>query len=394
MPDDLPTDDEPTVRRVEGWLQRAVAERAGDLHLDLVDDGGYVRLRIDGVLHEIERLPLEAAHAALGRLKVLLDIAPGDFVMPADGRFRLDRGGRSFDVRGSYLPGADGGRICLRFLDRLSELAPWPVLFAKPSHDAAARRLMAKPCGLALICGPAGSGKTTTAYGLLQSVAGEGLNVVTVENPVEYRLPWMAQSTIGPWIGLGFLEMLRAVMRQDPDVIFLGVLPDVETARLACEAALTGHLVLATMSAPDGLAALARLRDMGLEPYHLGATLVGLMGQRLVRKVCAACRVDGPPQSAAAMMALGLDGRLDTVSHGRGCELCRGTGYRGRAPLLELIEPTAAFNDAVARDAPGEVLRELAFTPDLPDFRGMAAELVSAGVTTPEEALRVLQGVL
>lgn len=382
--------EETTVRRVNAWLDQAASSGASDLHLDLTADGGVLRLRIDGVLHVVESLESGPARAALGRLKQLCGMAPANFAQPEDGRGELTFGERRLDLRGSYLPGVDGGRVCLRFLSRDAALAPWDRVFPRPANAAAVRRLMGRPYGLILVVGPTGSGKTTVMYTLAGAVANEQVNVVSLEDPVEFNLPWIAQAAIRPWLGLGYVEMLRAVMRQDPDVILLADLPDLATAHLAVNAALTGHLVVATLHQHDCLSAIAHLRDLGLESFLLASTLAGVVSSRLVRRVCPDCGVDVPPRSATALMALGLDGRCDTVREGRGCDTCRQTGYKGRSALLEIVEVNQALSDALGRDAPREVLAELAFSDELPSFRGQAAELVTSGVTTPEEAYRVL----
>ncbi|MBI5832999.1 MAG: Flp pilus assembly complex ATPase component TadA [Armatimonadetes bacterium] len=377
---------------LDPWLARAV-ERAGtDLHLDPLAEGAVVRLRIDGALGEIARLSADETAAAGAELAQRLGLAEGALL--GAGRFRVDLGGRSLEVRGSLAPTLHGPRYCLRLVDREQALVPWDTLFHRPANSAAARRLLRRPHGLIVVAGPAGSGKTTVAARLLDELAGVRLNAMSVEDPIEFDLDWVAQASVDRDRGLTHQSLLRAALGQDPDVLMISDLPDEETARLAVEATTSGHLVIVCVPANDGLSALAWLREMGVPAWSLGAAFVGAVGVRLVRRVCHDCAVQVPPKSASAMMALGLDGELDLVTMGDGCDSCDGTGYHGRVPLVELIEATQALSDAVGRDAPRDVLEELAFSPNLPPFRQQAAELVTRALTTPEEAYRALYSVL
>jgi type II secretory ATPase GspE/PulE/Tfp pilus assembly ATPase PilB-like protein len=321
-------------------------------------------------------------------------MAPADFRTPAIGRYDLTWRERQFVVWGSFVPGIHGGRLALRLLDRAVAMVPWDKVFTRPENEQAAGRLMKQPNGLVLVTGPTGSGKTTVLYTMVNRVAGEGVNCMSAENPVEFDLPWVAQTSVNPKAGFGFADALQWFTRQDPDVIMVGDVPDLDTALMGVELAATGHLVLAQLHAQDTLSTLAYLRDLGLAPFHLANVLSGVISMRLVRCICNECRTEATVRSTSALVALGMDERIETVQAGRGCSACHGTGFRRRTALMEVMEVNDALRDAIARDAPAEVLRELAFTPDLPDFRGQAAWLIEQGVTTPEEAYRVLYRVL
>ncbi len=382
--------DEATVRRVNDYLARAIDGRASDVHLDLQREGGVVRLRIDGVLHVLDRLPAEAARATLSRLQQLLGLDLANQTGPQDGRFEITHDGRAYDLRGAFLPGLWGGRICLRIFDRSAVLVDWDRLGLLPVEDQALRRLIHAPCGLLVIAGPTGSGKTTLAYTVTRELASEQTNVLSVEDPVEIDLPWVAQTAVRPAEGLTPPVLLRAILRQDPDVIYADSLGDRETISQVIQLALTGHLVVATMHAHDAVGAVQRLLELGADPYLLSCSLVGLVGIRLARQVCAQCGADRPARNPAAVAQFGFDPKDFTCRFGDGCDACRHTGYRGRTGLYEVVEVTRALADAIALGAPEEVLREQAFAGELPDFRAHAATIIQAGLTTPEEAARVL----
>jgi len=378
--------------RLDDWLTRAAEQGGTDLHVDPLAEGAVVCLRVDGALGQIAELSVEEAAAVGAELDQRLRLSAG--AMMGAGRFRVDLGGRGIEVRGSLAPTLHGPRYCLRLVDREQALVTWDTLFHRPANSAAARRLLRRPHGLIIVAGPAGSGKTTVAARLLDELAGVRLNAMSVEDPIEFDLDWVAQSGVDRDRGLTHQALLRAALGQDPDVLMVSDLPDEETARLAVEATTSGHLVIVCVPANDGLSALAWMREMGVPAWSLGAAFIGAVGVRLVRRICHDCAVQVPPRSASAMMALGLDGVADLVTVGDGCDSCDHTGYRGRVPLVELIEATQALSDAVGRDAPRDVLEELAFSPNLPPFRQQAAELVTRALTTPEEAYRALYSVL
>lgn len=383
--------EETTVRWVNELLEKAFTARASDIHLDLNPTEVIVRLRIDGVLHVVEQLPFDQGRACVGRLKQLCDMPPADFVQPADGRFRTEVNGKRLDLRGSYVPGLAGGRLCLRLLDASAVLFEWDRLGLLPKENDAVQKLIHAPCGLVTVCGPTGSGKSTLLYQMIKAVARPEVNVLSVEDPVEIDLPWVAQTQTKPQLGLGFAPLLRSLMRQDPDVIMVGEIRDRETLEMCCQAALTGHLVLTTLHTNSAAAAVARMLDIGLPAFVLGQSLIGSIGMRLVRKICPDCRIEVTDPGNAAARQLGLQPGSVTLSRGQGCETCRGTGYRGRTGLYEVLAVTRQVAEAIAAGSPTEVLHSLAFAGELPDLRGHGARLVAEGVTTAEEVVRVLQ---
>ncbi len=381
---------EATVRRVNSYLEQGFRSRASDLHLDLNHDGGVVRLRIDGVLHEIDRLPLDTARAAVARLKELLAMPVTDSRRPADGRLLCEMDGKRLDLRGSYLPGINGGRLCLRYLDRSGVSLGLDQVHLLPEELAAIRRMIRQPYGIIVTSGPTGSGKTTLMYSMIRELAGESLNVLSIEDPVELDLPWVAQTAISPAAGVTFATALRAVMRQDPDVIMVGEIRDRESLDGCVQAALTGHLVLTQLHADTGVGAIRRLLDMGVEPFLLRSSLIGVTAQRLARRVCDQCGREVECRFPAAAVRLGIEPEGLVYRAGEGCEHCRHTGFRGRTGLYEVVEVTPALADAIGDGAEDHILRELAFSGDLPDLRGHAARKVADGVTSVEEAARVL----
>lgn len=381
--------EEATVRRVNDYLDRAVAARASDIHVEANASGGVVRLRVDGVLQVIEELSSEAVRATLGRVRQLFGMAVENTVQAQDGRHRTTIAGLQLDLRGSYLPGIHGGRCCIRLLSRADVLVAWDRLGFLPVQDAAVRRAITAPHGLVVCCGPTGSGKTTVLYTLLHEIARPEVNVVSIEDPVEVDLPWVHQTQVAPQHGMGFAPLMRAIMRQDPDVILVGEIRDRETLDMGAQAALTGHLVMTTMHTKDGVGAIRRLLDLGVEPFILSNVLLAVVVSRLARRVCPDC---GQPATLRPSLAARLDLPSDEGDYraGAGCDSCRQTGYRGRVALFEVIESHAALSDAIANHASDDILREQAFATGQPTHRQHAAELVRQGITTAEEAARIL----
>ena len=383
--------EESTIRRVNDALQRGIHSGASDVHLDLERDGAVLRLRVDGTLQEVERLPLTAARAVAARLKTMFAMPPENLDLPADGRAAMTVGERRYDLRGSFLPGIHGGRLCVRILDPAAVLPPWDRLGLFAEEDAAVRRLMRLSHGLVAVTGPTGSGKTTLLYSLLNLIAGERINCVSVEDPVEYDLPWVAQSAVNPAKGATFAYLLRAVLRQDPDVVMVGEIRDLDSLRMSVQCAITGHLVLTTLHTYSAVSTLGRLSDLGLEPFLISSSLRGIISMRLVRRICPECAetVDEPMPRAAAI-ALGIDGEGRGWRRGKGCPACQQNGYRGRTGVYEVVEVQRALADAIAARASEAELQAAAFADGALTMQAHAARLVTDGVTTPEEAARVL----
>ncbi len=357
-------DDAPIIRMLNALLTQAVRERASDIHIEPYERHSSVRFRVDGTLGEVVQ-PNRALHAALiSRLKIMAELDIAEKRLPQDGRISLRLGGRAVDVRVSTLPSAHGERAVLRLLDKSEGVLSLEALGMQGPTLAAFERLIQQPHGIVLVTGPTGSGKTTTLYAALSRLDAQRLNIMTVEDPIEYELPGIGQTQVNPKIELTFAKALRALLRQDPDVIMIGEIRDQETAQIAIQASLTGHLVLATLHTNDAPSAVTRLVDMGVEPFLLSSSLLGVLAQRLVRKVCPACR-------------------------GQGCDACAHSGYQGRQGLFELMVIDDPLRALIHERAPEAALREHALTQGMVPLRQAGEALVAQGITTAEEVWRV-----
>ncbi len=368
------SDDAPIIRMLNALFTQAARDGASDIHVEPFEASSVVRFRIDGALRDVVRLN-KALHAAMiSRVKILAQLDIAEKRLPQDGRISLRIGGRALDVRVSTLPCAHGERAVLRLLDKsAARLDLHAVGMSKPMlerFDALVRH----PHGLLLVTGPTGSGKTTTLYSALARLDATQMNIMTVEDPVEYDLAGIGQTQVNPRIELTFARALRAILRQDPDVVMIGEIRDFETAQIAIQASLTGHLVLATLHTNDSPSAVTRLIDMGVEPFLLASSLLGVLAQRLVRKLCPQCRrpaPDGPGYVAD------------------GCADCNHTGYRGRTGVFELLEADDALRAAVHERAAEAELRRLAGAAGMRSMRDDGMRWVEAGQTSLAELLRV-----
>jgi general secretion pathway protein E len=387
----LEASSEPVVAAVEYLLHYAFEQRASDIHVEPRREESIIRMRIDGVLHPVYRVPKGVHGAIANRFKIMsrLDIAGR---RPQDGRIRTARGDAEMELRVSTVPTAFGDKIVIRILDPtvlvrdLSELG-----FLQDERDVF-ERWLERPHGLVVVTGPTGSGKTTTLYSALQALASPEVNVVTIEDPIEMVHEGFNQIAANPKTGTGFAEALRHVLRQDPDVIMVGEVRDAETASQAVQAALTGHMVLTTLHTSDTVGAVARLRDLGVPSFLIGATLTGVVAQRLVRQVCPACAED-VPLTADEVAALGVvhpedwAGQL-VARRGAGCVKCRGTGYYGRSGIFEVLPMNTRLRHLVADGATPEALLRTARQDGLRPLRDHAVRKVASGVTSFEEAMR------
>jgi type II secretory ATPase GspE/PulE/Tfp pilus assembly ATPase PilB-like protein len=311
--------------------------------------------------------------------------------LPQDGRIRVALHGRRVDIRVSTVPTVHGESIVMRLLDRSSVFLPLEQLGFSPDIRGRFEALIKRPHGILLVTGPTGSGKTTTLYAALDKINSPDRKIITVEDPVEYQLKGVNQIPVRAKIGLTFATGLRHIVRQDPDVILIGEIRDLETAEIAIQASLTGHLVFSTLHTNDAPGAITRLQDMGVEPYLVASTLEAVLAQRLVRRICAACRVSDTP-SAADLSALGLEVAAGTTLwRGRGCDECRGTGYRGRTGIYELFAVTEEARSLILRRAPSRDIRRVAVEGGMITLRLDGWAKACAGVTTVEEILRVTQ---
>jgi general secretion pathway protein E len=383
---------EPVIQVVNAMLAEASRAGASDVHVESRPDGLRVRMRLDGVLRDAQQLGADFRTAVISRLKVLAGLDIAERRLPQDGRARVRVGDRELDVRISTLPALHGESVVLRLLDGGHADQPSSLETLGLSADVLSRwrALLQRASGLLLVSGPTGSGKTTTLYAALRERSTPGVKVVTVEDPVEYRLDGIVQLPVNTRAGFGFPNALRAILRHDPDVILVGEMRDAETADIAVQAALTGHLVLSTVHTTDATAALARLQEMGVPPYLLSATLQGVLAQRLVRRVCASCGVWRPltEQERARVAESGVP--VTQVRDGAGCTPCAGTGFRGRVAIAELLVLDDALRSAFTQGASLVALRAMVRARGVRSLRDDGWRCVAAGETTIDEVVRMV----
>jgi len=366
-------DDAPIIRMLNALLTQGVRDGASDIHIEPYERSSAVRFRVDGTLREVVQ-PNKALHAALiSRLKIMAELDISEKRLPQDGRISLRLGTRAIDVRVSTLPGAHGERAVLRLLDKTETRFSLEALGMSGEVLQGFDRLIRQPHGIVLVTGPTGSGKSTTLYASLARMDTATTNVLTVEDPIEYELPGIGQTQVNAKIDLSFAKALRAILRQDPDVIMIGEIRDYETAQIAIQASLTGHLVLATLHTNDAPSAVTRLIDMGVEPFLLSSSLLGVLAQRLVRQLCTACR----RQDAQGLW------------HAVGCPACGHTGYKGRTGVYELMTADEAVRALIHNRAAESELTTAALAGGLRPMREDGQRLVAEGVTSAEEVVRV-----
>ncbi len=380
-------DDAPIIRMINALLTQAVREGASDVHIEPFEASSSVRFRRDGVLREVAQ-PHRALHAAMAsRIKIMASLDIAEKRLPQDGRIALRLAGRQVDVRVSSLPTAHGERIVLRLLDKSSAQLGLDRLGMADDTQATFAALLDQPHGILLVTGPTGSGKSTTLYAALQSMDTRSRNIVTVEDPVEYDLPGVGQTQVNARIDLSFSRALRAILRQDPDVIMIGEIRDLETAQIAVQASLTGHLVLATLHTNDAASAVTRLADMGVEPFLLASTLRGVLAQRLVRRLCAACAGQRPAHDAEReVFGTPCPPVLATAT---GCASCGQTGYAGRSGIYELVVADEGVERLIHDGADEGKLRRHARSAGTRSLREDGLRLLASGATSAEELLRV-----
>ncbi|HEV2221066.1 MAG TPA: type II secretion system ATPase GspE, partial [Casimicrobiaceae bacterium] len=380
----------PVVRMINALLLQALRERASDLHFEPYEARSVVRFRVDGMLRDVIEPP-RALHAALvSRLKIMAGLDIAEKRLPQDGRIALRLGDRQVDVRMSSLPTGTGERVVLRLLDQESARLDLAMLGMSAATLAQLDRVIREPHGILLVTGPTGSGKTTTLYAALSRLPRGMTNMMTVEDPIEYALDGVAQTQVNPRIELTFARALRSILRQDPDVIMIGEIRDLETAQIAVQASLTGHLVLATLHTNDAASAITRLADMGVEPYLLASSLLGVLAQRLVRTLCPACKaaVEATDGERRLLSELGL-APSQHVWSAPGCDQCSRSGFAGRSGVYEFLR----IDDALRRlihDGTGELaLRDAALAAGMRRLRNDGARLIADGTTSLAELTRV-----
>jgi general secretion pathway protein E len=382
------------VKAVDYLLSTALKERASDIHFEPKRDHSLVRFRIDGILHPIHRLPMSVHQAMLNRIKGMSRLDISERRRPQDGRVQLMLEGTPTDVRVSTIPVAFGEKMVLRLLSGESILKSLDVLGMGEDQLRAYQTLISRTHGLILVTGPTGSGKSTTLYSTLKTMAHPGVNLVTIEDPIEMIVEDFNQIGIQDRIGVGFGKMLRHILRQDPDIVMVGEMRDLETAEEAIQAALTGHLVFSTLHTNDAASTLTRLKDLGIEPYLINASLLGVVAQRLVRTICPHCKTPIRPRAEdLAGWGLGeLFSPKDVLYHGPGCEYCRNTGYQGREGLFEVVPFDAGLGEGLEAGRDLEGLRRLIRSKGIKGLFQDGMEKVRAGKTTIEEVLRVTGG--
>jgi general secretion pathway protein E len=381
----------PVVRLVNLLLEGAIAAEASDIHVEPFEDTLRIRYRIDGILFDQEAPPRRLQAAVTSRIKIMAEMNIAERRLPQDGRIRVTLHGRRVDIRVSTIPTVHGESIVMRLLDRSTVFLPLERLGFATNTLHRFDSLIKRPHGIVLVTGPTGSGKTTTLYAALDKINSADVKIITVEDPVEYQLKGVNQIPVKTKIGLSFASGLRHIVRQDPDVILVGEIRDLETAEISIQAALTGHLVFSTLHTNDAPAAITRLQDMGVEPYLVASVLEGVLAQRLLRRICQACREPYRPPPAE-VEALGITAAADApIFRGRGCDDCRGTGYRGRTAIYELFGITDDVRSLILRRASAREIRRHAVEAGMITLRMDGWLKAREGITTIEEILRVTQ---
>lgn len=358
------TDDAPVIRMINSLLRQATRDGASDIHLEAFERQSMVRFRVDGNLRDVVEMRRDLHAALVSRIKIMASLDIAEKRLPQDGRISIRVGGRAIDIRVSTLPTAHGERVVLRLLEKNYDKLDLRTLGMAEDTYTAFDKLLHKPHGIVLVTGPTGSGKTTTLYASLLRLRSSTSNIMTVEDPVEYDLEGIGQTQVNPRIDMSFARALRAILRQDPDIVMIGEIRDLETAQIAVQASLTGHLVLATLHTNDAPSAVTRLMDMGIEPFLLSSSLLGVLGQRLVRLCCQECQ-------------------------GAGCEVCAESGYVGRAGIYELMQVTEALRERIHDRASEFELRKQACADGMRTLTEDCMRWVDSGLTTKEEMLRV-----
>lgn len=381
----------PVIKLVNLTILEALRRRASDVHLEATGDALRVRFRVDGVLHDVATHAAHLQAAVVSRVKIMAGLNIAERRVPQDGRVRLRLSDRELDLRVSTLPAVHGEGVVLRVLDRGTGVRDLSELGMEPALRDEFTRLVTRPNGIVLVTGPTGSGKTTTLYAALQRINAPAVKIVTVEDPVEYQLAGVTQIQVNPKAGRTFATVLRSILRHDPDAVMVGEMRDRETAEIAIQAALTGHLVFSTLHTNDAPGGITRLLDMGVAPYLVTATVQGLLAQRLVRSVCEACATPARPTATerAQLAATGLPTRRLRLRRGRGCERCSGTGYYGRTGIYELMVLNDALRARVVQHASLDEIRACARAGGLVPLHVSAWTKVAQGQTTPEEVLRL-----
>jgi len=381
--------DSPVVKLVNHAVQSAIREGASDIHFEPDENEFRVRFRIDGQLVEKLRPPAQMQAPIVARIKIMAGMDISERRLPQDGAIRVSSKGKPVDLRVSSLPNKFGEKVVIRIIDNTSNLLSFEGLGLPMETRTALENLARNPYGIILVTGPTGSGKSSTLYSMLNHLNKPDVNICTVEDPVEFNLKGVNQFQVHGKIGLNFASMLRTLLRQDPDIIMVGEVRDPETAAIAVQAALTGHLVLTTLHTNDAPSAITRLGNLSIEPYLVSAALVGIIAQRLVRRICRDCCTEEKPAASILHAAERVGIQLERVHKGKGCSTCNQTGYKGRTGIYEILAPDDELRDAIASGANLGVLRQKARELGMKTLFEFGLERVRRGETTVEELLRV-----
>lgn len=382
-------EDTPVIRFLNTIIENAVNNYASDVHIEPIDEELRVRYRVDGVMREILRTPISMAGPVVSRVKIMSDLNIAERRLPQDGRISYQAPDRNIDLRVSVIPTMFGEKVVLRILDRASVILDKEKLGLTREDQKQFDELIKKPYGIVLVTGPTGSGKTTTLYTMLNQLNSEDKNIVTLEDPVEFNFKGINQIQVNAKAGLTFAAGLRAILRQDPDIIMVGEMRDTETSEIAVRSALTGHLVLSTIHTNDASSAVTRLVDMDIEPFLISASLVGVISQRLVRTICPNC-VEEYEASYAEMNLLGVtSGQKIMLKRGKGCNYCHFSGYKGRLGIFEIMQVTPGHRSLIDSRSTADELREYSLSMGMTTLKESATKLVLQGVTTIDELLRV-----
>ena len=384
-------DDSPAVRLVNTVLIKASSVSASDIHFEPYEDETIVRIRMDGVLHDYTKIPNSLYQEVVSRIKVMAKLNVAEKRVPQDGKIRVRIGSKDYDIRVSTVPTLHGERVVLRLLEKTGSLLTLNELGLSERDVEKVKRLAQRPYGIVLVTGPTGAGKSTTLYAMLLHVKNPKKNIITIEDPVEYQVKGISQIQVNPKVGLTFAAGLRSILRQDPDIIMVGEIRDPETAEVAVQAALTGHLVLSTLHTNDAPSAITRLKDMGIEPFLIASSLEGVIAQRLVRKVCEHCKEPYEP-TKEELRELGLpESERFVFYRGKGCEHCLGTGYRGRTGIFEVLELDEELKKLINQTQDANEIRKLARKKGFRTMLEDGIDKILKGITTSSEVLSVIK---
>jgi len=372
-------------------VRQAIRDNASDIHLQPEENKLRVRFRIDGILHDKMTVPKQVQAALVSRIKVMADMDIAEKRAPQDGRISLKFNQREYDFRVSTFPGVNGEKVVMRVLDKRGVMVHLNRLGMAATMLDEFEALINRSYGIICVTGPTGSGKSTTLYSVLNKINSPEKNIMTIEDPVEYQLPGLTQGQVNPRAGVTFANALRTMLRQDPNIILVGEMRDTETATIAIEAALTGHLVFSTLHTNDAPGAIARLLEMGIEPFLIASSVIGVMAQRLVRVICSKCKESyTPPVEAFRRLNLAMDLESVTFYRGRGCEHCMQTGYKGRTGVFELMAVNDSMRELILRKAASHVIRQESLGSGMITLKQDGMQKILEGITTMEEALRVV----